>query len=66
MVALEPLAARVGSVGRACLVGGGVAYTLGAAFFALAARLRYAHCVWHVFVALGTARHFFAVLGFAV
>jgi len=31
----------------------------------LDSRLRYAHTIWHGFVAAGTACHYFAVLGYA-
>jgi hemolysin III len=47
------------------LVAGGLAYTVGVAFFA-AKRLRYGHFVWHLFVLAGTACHFIAVLFSAV
>lgn len=66
LVAVGPLAANVGLAGVAWLVAGGAAYTLGAVFFALDSRLRYAHFVWHVFVVMGTVCHFFAVLRFAI
>jgi hemolysin III len=46
------------------LIGGGLAYTAGIAFYA-ADRLRYGHLVWHVFVLIGTTCHFFAVLWYA-
>ena len=46
------------------LFAGGIAYTLGAAFF-LAEKIRYFHFVWHLFVIVGTACHFFAVLWYA-
>ena len=42
------------------LAAGGLAYTLGAAFY-LAKRLPYAHAIWHGFVLLGTGCHFVAV-----
>ena len=42
------------------LAAGGIAYTVGAAFY-LARRLAYAHAIWHGFVLLGTACHFVAV-----
>ena len=43
---------------------GGVAYTLGVFFYA-AKRLPYNHFVWHLFVIVGTACHFCAVLWYA-
>ena len=48
------------------LVAGGLAYTLGVVFFALDSRLRYGHFIWHLFVLVGTACHYFAVLGYAI
>jgi hemolysin III len=47
------------------IVAGGIAYTAGVAFFLLDSRLRYAHAVWHGFVAAGTGFHVFAVLNYA-
>ena len=46
------------------LVAGGLAYTVGAAFFALE-RVRYFHFVWHFFVVAGSACHVVAVVGYA-
>jgi hemolysin III len=46
------------------LLAGGIAYTAGAVFF-MAERIRYFHFVWHLFVVLGTACHFVAVLRYA-
>ncbi len=46
------------------LLAGGIAYSVGAAFF-LAERIRYFHFVWHLFVIAGTACHFIAVLWYA-
>ena len=46
------------------LLAGGIAYTIGVAFFA-AERLRYSHLGWHLFVIAGTACHFIAVLWYA-
>jgi hypothetical protein len=38
-----------------------LAYTLGIVFFAFD-RLRYFHATWHVFVLVGSAAHYFAIL----
>lgn len=65
LIAAVPLVERVPSTGLALLVAGGLAYTVGVVFFVLDSRLRYAHAVWHGFVAAGTGFHFFAVLGYA-
>jgi len=65
LIAIRPLVANVPGPGVALLVAGGLAYTLGIAFYA-APRIRYAHLVWHLFVLAGTTLHFFAVLRYAV
>jgi hemolysin III len=65
VIAFEPLFTRIATPGLILLAAGGLAYTLGVAFFALDSRLRYAHFVWHLFVVAGTTCHFFAVLDYA-
>lgn len=65
LIAAIPLAEHVPGPGIALLVAGGVAYTVGCAFFMLDSRFRYAHTIWHGFVAAGTSFHFFAVLNYA-
>lgn len=64
LIAVRPLFLHVPLPGLLWLVAGGLAYTLGVAFFA-AHRVRYAHFVWHLFVLTGTSCHFFAVLWYA-
>jgi hemolysin III len=56
--------AHVPLAGLLWLAAGGLAYTGGIAFY-LAKQLRYSHFIWHLFVATGTACHFFAVLWYA-
>jgi hemolysin III len=65
LIAVKPLWDRVPMWGLLWLLAGGVAYTVGVAFYG-AHRLRYGHFVWHVFVIAGTACHFVAVLRYAV
>lgn len=65
LIAAVPLVERVATPGLVLLVAGGLAYTVGVVFFLLDSKLRYAHAVWHGFVATGTGLHFFAVLGYA-
>lgn len=61
ILAIEPLRLKLPVAGFYWLLGGGIAYTAGIAFFA-PKRLRYSHFVWHLFVIAGTACHFAAVL----
>jgi hemolysin III len=64
LVAAVPIVERVSVPVFNLLVGGGLAYTVGVIFFALDAKVRFAHTVWHGFVATGTTCHFFAVMGY--
>lgn len=61
-----PMIAAVPWGGLGWLALGGLAYTGGIAFFALDARHRWAHPVWHLFVLAGSACHFVAVLRYVV
>mgnify|MGYP001023508338 CR=1 FL=1 len=65
IVAIKPLAAAVETGGLVLLVAGGLAYTLGTAFYVWK-RLKFHHAIWHGFVLLGSALHFFAVLFFVI
>lgn len=65
LIAAVPLVERVATPGLVLLVAGGLAYTVGVVFFLLDSKMKYAHAVWHAFVAVGTGLHFFAVLDYA-
>jgi hemolysin III len=65
LVAARPFWQRVPLPGLLWLLAGGVAYTVGTAFFA-AKRLRYGHLAWHLCVLTGTVCHYFAVLWYAI
>ena len=64
VIAARPVWLHVPARGVVWLVLGGVAYTTGVAFYA-AKRLPFGHFVWHVFVLVGTACHFVAVMWYA-
>ena len=66
LMAAVPVVTHVSQSVLALLVSGGLAYTVGVVFFVLDARVKYAHTVWHGFVATGTACHGLAVLGCSV
>lgn len=65
VVAIRPLWLSVPHIGLLWLLAGGVAYTVGMAFFA-ATRVPYSHFVWHLFVLVGTACHFVAIGGYVI
>ncbi len=65
VVAIKPLIENIPSAGLLWLAAGGLAYTGGVVFYAMK-RVRYAHMIWHLFVAAGSVCHFIAVLGYAI
>jgi hemolysin III len=62
VIAIVPMVTRMETAGLLWLLAGGLAYSVGVVFYALDARLRFGHFLWHLFVLTGTACHFFAVL----
>jgi len=65
VIAIGPLVARMQPAGIVWLVLGGLAYSIGAVFYARP-QLRHGHLVWHLFVLCGSTCHFFAALWYAV
>lgn len=65
LIAVKPLAANLPRAGLAWLIGGGLCYSLGAAFY-LWKRLSYHHAVWHLFVLAGGACHWVAIFRYVV
>ena len=65
IVAVKPMLESVPTAGLLWLLAGGIAYTIGVAFYAASSRIRYAHFAWHLFVMAGTACHFIAVYGYS-
>ncbi len=65
LVAIVPMVTRMETAGLLWLLAGGMSYSVGVVFYALDARLRFGHFLWHLFVLAGTACHFFAVLWYA-
>ena len=48
------------------LVGGGVAYTVGAVFYGLGHKKRYIHSVFHLFCLVGSALHILCILFYVI
>jgi hemolysin III len=64
LVVAKPLWLLVPGWGVFWLVAGGLAYTVGVVFYANR-RIPYGHFIWHLFVLVGTACHYVAVLRYA-
>jgi hemolysin III len=60
VIAIRPLVAAVSTGVLVLIVAGGLAYTLGLAFYGWR-RLPYGHAVWHLFVLAGSVLHYLAV-----
>ncbi len=56
----KPLKANVPPATITFLLTGGIAYTVGVIFYALK-KIKWTHCVWHLFVVAGSILHFFSV-----
>jgi len=56
----------LGLYGVLWTIAGGVAYTVGAVFYAFGRRKKYIHSVWHLFVILGSVLQFIAILLYVV
>jgi hemolysin III len=65
VLAIRPLSLNLSHAGLMWLLGGGVAYTVGMAFFA-AKWVPYCHFVWHLFVLAGTTCHFIAIWQYVI
>jgi len=62
LIALGPLVKALPASGLWWLIGGGLFYTVGILFYALDARLRHAHGIWHLFVLAGSVCHYVTIL----
>lgn len=59
--AIKPMMSSIPLPSLMWLLAGGVAYTAGTVFYHNE-RLRYSHAVWHLFVLMGSACHYIAVI----
>ena len=58
--AWKPLSQALPEISRNLLIWGGITYTVGCIFYALK-KVKWTHCIWHLFVLGGSIMHFFAV-----
>lgn len=59
--AFKPMKSALSQTSLAFLLSGGVAYMVGVIFYAMK-KIKWTHCIWHLFVLMGTVLHFFSVM----
>lgn len=62
----DTIVRSMGAAGSGLILAGGVLYSVGAVFYALAGKRRYMHSVFHLFVCAGSVLHIMAVLLFVL
>ncbi|TCT18056.1 hemolysin III [Melghiribacillus thermohalophilus] len=65
VIAWDPLVSSMAYNGVVLLVLGGIFYSVGSIFFMFRI-FPYHHAVWHIFVVIGSALHFFSILLYVV
>jgi hemolysin III len=64
LIGVVPLVAALGWDGFLWVIAGGIVYTLGTVFYFYDEKFAHWHGIWHLFVLIGAAIHFFAILKF--
>lgn len=64
--AVEPTVRAIPFPGLMWLLAGGIAYTVGAVFYAFGRKCRYIHSVFHLFVVLGSVLQFICILFYVI
>lgn len=62
LVVVYPLYKSIGLSNTLFIFGGGIVYTIGAALYAIGAKKKYFHCVFHIFVLAGSALQFVGII----
>lgn len=63
---IKPTMELLGFGGMVYLVGGGIAYTIGAVLYGVGKTKRYMHSIFHLFVIAGSVLHFFMILFYVI
>ena len=61
LLGIPQLLVTMGQIGVLFLLLGGIMYTIGSVLYGLGSRIRYMHCVFHIFCLLGTFFHFWGI-----
>ncbi|OUY08361.1 PAQR family membrane homeostasis protein TrhA [Acinetobacter populi] len=60
VLVMDDMRTYLSSTALQLLIAGGLFYTIGTIFYA-AKKYKYTHAIWHIFVVMGAASHFFAI-----
>ncbi len=60
--ALKPVLETIAAAGLWWLLGGGIAYTIGAILYGIGSKKKWFHSIFHIFVVIGSICHFVTVL----
>ncbi len=66
IIAIKPMFDAMPIPGLLWLLGGGIAYTVGAVIYGLGRRHRYMHSIFHLFVVLGSVLQFFCIFFYVI
>ncbi len=66
VIALKPTLEAMGSTGFMWLLGGGIAYTLGAVLYGVGRKNPIFHTIFHIFVDIGAAMHAVCILNYVL
>lgn len=66
IVTWKTTSASLGTNGTVFLIAGGIAYTIGAVFYAFGKKHRYIHSVFHIFCVAGSILHTICILFYVV
>ncbi|MCI8589605.1 MAG: hemolysin III family protein [Clostridiales bacterium] len=66
LLAVVPLARVLPPLGLSLLFTGGFCYTIGAVLYALGAKKKFFHSIFHVFVLIGAILHFFSIFLYVI
>lgn len=58
---ISKLLTNTGTKGVLYMILGGIMYTIGAALYGIGKKVKYMHCIFHIFCILGTFFHFWAI-----
>lgn len=66
LISLKTLTEFLPTAAIGFLVGGGVAYTVGAIIYGIGSKKKYFHGIFHLFVIIGSILHFVVIYGYAL